>query len=281
MAEALTIREKKAKKAVALINISNLTFVYEESYDYIFKNVSFQIDTDWKLGFTGRNGRGKKTFLHLLCGKHEYGGSISASVDFEYFPYEIADPGNIVVDLIYRIYPRCTEWELRRELSLLEVDENVLGRPFDTLSSGERTKVLLAALFLKENRFLLIDESTNHLDLNGRKIVSQNLNRKNSFILVSHDRAFLDGCIDHILSINKSNIDIQRDNFSSWLVNKERMDNFEQAKNEKLKKDIGRLSASARRTSNWSDKVEKTKYGTKNSGLRPDRGYIGHKAAKR
>jgi ABC-type Mn2+/Zn2+ transport system ATPase subunit len=48
---------------MSLINVSNLTFAYEGSYDNIFENVSFQIDTDWKLGFTGRNGRGKTTFL--------------------------------------------------------------------------------------------------------------------------------------------------------------------------------------------------------------------------
>ncbi len=45
---------------MSLINISNLTFNYDGSYDYIFKDVSFQIDTDWKLGFIGRNGKGKQ-----------------------------------------------------------------------------------------------------------------------------------------------------------------------------------------------------------------------------
>jgi len=71
---------------MSLIDVTNLTFAYDGSYDNIFENVSFQIDTDWKLGFAGRNGRGKTTFLHLLLGKYEYNGSISASVNFEYFP---------------------------------------------------------------------------------------------------------------------------------------------------------------------------------------------------
>ncbi len=51
---------------MSLINVSNLTFSYPGSFDNVFENVSFQIDTDWKLGFTGRNGRGKTTFLKLL-----------------------------------------------------------------------------------------------------------------------------------------------------------------------------------------------------------------------
>uniref|UniRef100_UPI0026262343 ATP-binding cassette domain-containing protein n=1 Tax=Desulfosporosinus sp. TaxID=157907 RepID=UPI0026262343 len=72
---------------MALINVTNLTFAYDGSYDNIFENVNFQIDTNWKLGFTGRNGRGKTTFLNLLLGKYEYSGNISANVSFEYFPF--------------------------------------------------------------------------------------------------------------------------------------------------------------------------------------------------
>ena len=51
---------------MAQIKVSNLTFAYEGSYDNVFENVSFVIDTDWRLGFTGRNGRGKTTFLNAL-----------------------------------------------------------------------------------------------------------------------------------------------------------------------------------------------------------------------
>ena len=56
---------------MSVIKIENLTFSYSSACDNIFDNVSFQLDTDWKLGFTGRNGRGKTTFLKLLQGKYE------------------------------------------------------------------------------------------------------------------------------------------------------------------------------------------------------------------
>ena len=71
------------------INVSNLTFGYEGSFDNIFENVSFSVDTDWKLGFAGRNGKGKTTFLKLLLGEYSYQGSITASTCFDYFPYTI------------------------------------------------------------------------------------------------------------------------------------------------------------------------------------------------
>lgn len=265
---------------MSLIQVKHLTFAYDGSYDNIFEDVSFNIDTDWKLGFTGRNGRGKTTFLNLLLGKYEYRGTISAQVQFEYFPFHVENKESNVLDVIEEIYPDYVHWELMRELSLLKVSEDVLYRPFDTLSNGEQTKVMLAALFLKENRFLLIDEPTNHLDMEGRQLVSQYLNTKSGFILVSHDRAFLDHCVDHILSINKTNIEIQKGNFSDWWEQKEKQDQYELAENDKLKKDIKQLAQAAERTSNWSHEVEKTKNGTRNSGSKVDKGYIGHKAAK-
>lgn len=265
---------------MSLINITNLTFAYEGSSDTIFENLSLQLDTDWKLGFTGRNGRGKTTFLQLLLGNYEYRGNISAAVQFEYFPFPVTDPGRDTLEVVGEAAPDCELWRLSRELSLLELDEELLYRPFTTLSSGEQTKVLLAALFSKENNFLLIDEPTNHLDIEGRALVSRYLNSKSGFILVSHDRVFLDNCIDHILSVNKAGIDLQRGNFSSWYSNKQRSDSYEQAENEKLKKSIEHLNRAAKQAAGWSESVEKTKYATRNSGLRPDRGYIGHKSAK-
>ncbi|MFB9274360.1 ribosomal protection-like ABC-F family protein [Cohnella cellulosilytica] len=265
---------------MSLIQVQNLTFAYEGSYDTIFDDISFQLDTDWKLGFTGRNGRGKTTFLNLLLGKYEYEGTIHASVDFDYFPFPVRNRESNTLDVVDEILPDYEYWQLSRELSLLKVTDDALYRPFSSLSNGEQTKVLLAALFLKENSFLLIDEPTNHLDLDGRQIVSDYLKAKKGFILVSHDRAFLDNCVDHILSINKTNIEIQRGNFTDWRENKQRRDDFELAENEKLKKDIKRLSEAAKRTGKWSDEVEKTKTGIRNADFFVDRGYIGHKAAK-
>ena len=261
---------------MSLINVTNLTFAYDGSYENIFENVNFQIDTDWKLGFTGRNGRGKTTFLNLLLGKYEYRGSITASVSFSYFPYHVEDPGIIAIDAVEAMHPDYEYWRVAREMAKLQLDDAVLYRPYGTLSNGEQTKLQLAVLFSKENHFLLIDEPTNHLDIRGRELVSKYLSSKKGFILVSHDRAFLDGCVDHILSINKSDIQICKGNFSAWWENKQRQDAFEQAENEKLKKEIARLEETAREKANWSDRVEASKIGEHAF----DRGYIGHKAEK-
>ncbi len=260
------------------ISITNLTFSYEGSSDVVFNNVSFSMDTDWRLGFTGRNGRGKTTFLNLLLDKHEYSGKISKTVEMAYFPYQVKDMTQSTIDVITQVYPSFKHWELLKEFYTLKLSEDILYRPFKTLSNGEQTKVLLAILFLKENTFLLIDEPTNHLDRLGRDTVSAYLQKKKGFILVSHDREFLDKTIDHILSINKTNIEIQRGNFSSWYNNKYLQDSFEIAENDKLKKEIKRLETTSKEKKTWSNRTEVSKFGGGDGMV--DRGYIGHKAAK-
>lgn len=265
---------------MSLIDVNNLNFKYEGSIQNVFENVSFSIDTDWKLGLIGRNGRGKTTFLRLLKGDYEYTGKISKSIEFDYFPYEVENKQMQTIDIVHEIIPNTDDWEIVKELNLLKTDSEVLYRSFDTLSGGEQIKILLVSLFLKENNFLLIDEPTNHLDSQTRENLAEYLNKKKGFILVSHDRNFLDRVVDHIISINNTNIEVQKGNFSSWKDNKDARDNFEFTKNEKLRKDINRLEIAAKNTENWSNKIEKSKYNTNNSGSSIDRGYVGHQSAK-
>lgn len=261
---------------MSLIQITDLTFAYEGSFNNIFEHANIQIDSSWRLGLTGRNGRGKTTLLRLLMGELDYQGQISANMNFVYFPYAVKDMNFTALEIAKSLCPAAQEWEIFREASLLDMEEETLERQFSTLSGGQRTKILLAALFLGENRFLLIDEPTNHLDMEGRAALSRYLQKKQGYILVSHDRAFLDGCVDHILSINKANIEVGKGNFTSWWENKQRQDTFELARNEKLKREVKRLEQTAREKASWSDRAENEKWG----GGCADRGYAGHKAAK-
>ncbi len=259
---------------MSIIKVENLTFSYPSSYDNIFENVDFQIDTDWKLGFIGRNGRGKTTFLNLLQGKFEYSGKIISSVQFDYFPYYVRDKNNLTEYILREVCPTAEDWQFMRELSYLDVNYECLYRPFNTLSNGEQTKVLLAALFLNEGHFLLIDEPTNHLDTQARELLAAYLRKKKSFILISHDRHFLDGCVDHILSLNRANIEVQSGNFTTFMTNFERQQEFERRQNSRLQTDIQRMQETASRTVNWANIVEASKIGA------ADKGYVGHKSAK-
>ena len=267
---------------MAQIKVSNLTFAYEGSSENVFEDLNFQIDTDWKLGFIARNGKGKTTLLRLLINEnsggknqsneadgtreryeYESGGSITASTRFDYFPYPVTqeDLECNGSELIEKWKPQAEYWQVLIQLAQIHMDPEYLERPFKTLSHGERTRIMLAVLFATENEFLLIDEPTNHLDVEARRIVKEYLSSKKGFILVSHDRDLLDGVCDHVLVMNRETVQVQAGNFSSWWENKEKSDAFAMAENEKHLKQIGKLKAAADRSSRWAEKNENTKIG--------------------
>lgn len=263
---------------MSMIQLQNLTFAYPGSYDNVFENASLQWDSRWKLGLTGRNGRGKTTLLHLLQGLWPHRGRIEAP-PCRYFP--TPPPPDLPAAALAAGLP---DWRVERELRRLGLSPALLERAFGTLSQGEQTKLLLALLFLEgegTGAYLLIDEPTNHLDAQGRALLGRYLQgQRQGFLLVSHDRALLDDCCDHMMAIERSQITVTQGGFSAWWREVQARDAREQAENQRLKKEIGRLQTASRRTAQWSDTVEKKKFAQRNSGLRPDRGYLGHKSAK-
>ena len=187
-------------------------------------------------------------------------------------------------EILEEIRPDCELWRVICELDRLQAPAEVLYRPFYTLSYGERTKVMLAILFSRENYFLLIDEPTNHLDAKARELVKAYLRSKKGFILVSHDRDLLDACVDHVLALNRRTIEVQSGNFSTWWENRERRDAFCRAENEKHQKEIKALGRAAERAQRWAEANERSKIGfdparehDRGNGTRP---YIGAKTKK-
>ena len=145
---------------------------------------------------------------------------------------------------------------LEAELAALGIDEQFWERPFSSLSGGEQTRCLLASLFVSHTAspaadspratgpraFPLIDEPTNHLDAGGRRQLAAYLRAKPGFLLVSHDRAFLDACCDHVVALNRDTVEVERTAFSVWREHFRQRLARQRAKNAALKQDIARLS---------------------------------------
>ena len=185
------------------IKIKNLSFRYEDSSDEIFTNLNLDLDSSWKLGLVGRNGKGKTTFLNLITKKLKGIGQIQAKLDFIYFPLWVRNPKNIT---LYELQDQINveQWKLEKELNQMKVDPNLIWQPFETLSGGEKTKILLALAFTQEDSFPLIDEPTNHLDEASRKQISEYLKQqKIGYIVVSHDREFLNLIIYWLWKISR------------------------------------------------------------------------------
>lgn len=265
------------------IKISNLSFKYSDSIENIFNNLNLDLDSSWKLGLVGRNGRGKTTFLNLLQGKLQGTGAIQSKLEFNYFPLNVKNKEQLTLYALEE-HVQFDQWELERELNLMQVDTNLIWRPFNTLSGGEQTKVLLALSFINKDAFPLIDEPTNHLDEKSRIQVVRYLQKHSQgYIVVSHDRDFLNQITNHILAIEHTEIHLYQGNYASYEDTKEKRDKFNQEKNEKLRGQIKALNESRQRIKGYSLQSENNKKASAHKNeIHADinKGFFGHKAAK-
>lgn len=257
---------------MAQVSFIDLYFSYEGNQENIFENFSVSFDTRWKLGLIARNGRGKTTLLKLLSNQLQpTKGAINlqhGSVPAMFPPpidYLTKDITKIVV---CKATPEIEEWRLFRELSLLEVHVSLLERPFRTLSPGEQGKILLAALFAKEDAYVLLDEPGNHLDGDGKQILTTYLSGKKGFLLVSHERDLLDATTDHTMALLKSGPEIVAGPYRIWAAHRKNVEEFERTENKRLEKEIALLGESARRTGQWAEKSHRESTKDDGSGVK-------------
>ncbi len=261
------------------LSLNNLTFTYDGADTPVFENLSVTLDTSWRLGLIGRNGRGKTTLVRLLSGELSCPG-VPLLPDSPVFPMPVPDPSLPSMDLMCLLCPGTPVWRLEKEARLMGLDTRLLDQVFSTLSPGEQTRLLLSLLFVREEAYPLIDEPTNHLDRKGREQTAAYLRQKGGFLLVSHDRTFLNACIDHVMSLNRSDVWVMQGNYDTWEHRMRIQNESEQARGEVLRRDITRLAESARSAENWSRKTEKGKRHVPPSEAAVlDKGYVGARSA--
>ena len=199
------------------IQIKDVSFRYDQMATDLFSKINLKIDESWKLGLIGRNGRGKTTLLKMIMGQLNFSGEIISNLNFYYYPQTVVDKNVLTVEVVKNLaqLEDYDLWRIEIELEKLQVDADVLQRKFSNLSPGEQTKVLLAILFLDESGFQLLDEPTNHLDIEGRKTVAKYLKGKKGFIVISHDKNFLNPVINHVISIDRNEISVYKGNFDT------------------------------------------------------------------
>lgn len=291
--------------------LSNAGFRHPGSTDPLFSQLTLSLNSHWRTGLVGRNGRGKSTLLQLLHGSLlPDSGEVRRPLRTRLFPYAVGDDSNTVHSVIKAAIAPFEQWEqemeqllaagddasllryhalferytdhggfridavIEREADGLGLSPALLRRPFGTLSGGERTRACIVPLFADSSVFPLLDEPTNHLDMDGRALLGEYLAKKSGFIIASHDRALLDRCCDHIAAINKADVRVLQGNYSRWREQMALEQKAEEARNETIRREVALLESEAERRRSWSMAAEREKIGAF------DKGFISHKAAK-
>jgi ATPase subunit of ABC transporter with duplicated ATPase domains len=172
----------------------------------VLSDISFTIKKGERIGIVGANGSGKTTLLKILAGIEEPDDghvSITKGATIGYVPQAPDyDDTQTVADILA---PFVREWETHRidkaldTLGIFECKE----KPFDTLSSGQKTRVYLARVIVEERDILLLDEPTNHLDVEALEWLEKYLKSyRGTICVVSHDRVFLDSVTDRIFELS-------------------------------------------------------------------------------
>ncbi len=171
----------------------------------VFKGANFTIERGQKIALVGRNGEGKTTFAKLLRGEIEpTEGSIKvgASVDIGYFAQnqdDLMDGDFTVFDTLDRVAVGDIRTRLRDILGAFLFRGEEVDKRVRLLSGGERSRLAMARLMLKPHNLLILDEPTNHMDMNSKELLKEAVKAFNgSVVIVSHDRDFLDGLVDRV-----------------------------------------------------------------------------------
>ena len=192
----------------------------------LFKNINITVGRGEKIALLGPNGVGKSTLLKLVMKEIEGEGVIDYghNVHITYFSQDQAaklDPNKTIYETVDDIAEGEVRKDLRSILGTFLFSGDEIDKKVSVLSGGERTRLALCQLLLSPCNFLILDEPTNHLDIQSKEVLKQALiNYEGTFIVVSHDREFLDGLTNRIWDIENQTLKIHHYHVKEYLAMK-------------------------------------------------------------
>lgn len=210
--------DSRSGKDVVILNNLNKNF---ESKN-IFENANLQIHYGEKIALIGKNGTGKSTLLKIIMNEDcEYTGEIKIgqSVNIGYIPQEINfEDDNQTILNFFEQFDNRNETEIRTSLAKYMFRGNDVFKKVSSLSGGEKVRLILAKLLKQNINFLILDEPTNHIDIETRELLEEAIKEYSGTVLfVSHDRYFINNLAERIVEVKEKRFFSYVGNYDDYL----------------------------------------------------------------
>lgn len=208
----------------------------------LFEGVNLTLGRGEKIALLGANGMGKSTLIKCITNEIEHEGTIEYghNVEIGYFAQDQAeklDKDKTVLETVDEVAKGDARNNLRGLLGAFLFQGEDVEKKVSVLSGGERTRLALCKMLLSPSNVLILDEPTNHLDIQSKSILKDALQKyEGSFIIVSHDREFVNGLTNRIWDIEDHKLKVHHFELKEFLNRK--LNNLSQEKEEQQEKVI-------------------------------------------
>lgn len=205
------------------VRFKNVTMAFDD--DLIFMDLDFLLRHGERVGIVGPNGAGKSVMMKLMLGEYEPSEGqvkIGPSTSIGYYSQEFqtldAWLDKTPLDLIHR-HKLGSEGAAVSFLLKMAFQYDQVRQPIRVLSGGERSRLQLALVMLKQPNLLLLDEPTNHLDIASTEVLEAALDEfEGSILVISHDRYFLDNVVDKVVELNDGELTTFLGGYTDYVV---------------------------------------------------------------
>lgn len=195
----------------------------------LFEGISFDIDRGDRVAFVGVNGAGKSTLARILAGVEPFDGGerrIGHNVVISYFAQHQAEelnPANDVLQTVDEVAAGDIRKRLRNLLGCFLFSGDDVFKKVGVLSGGEKSRLALAKMLLQPSNLIIMDEPTNHLDMRSKGVLQEALRDfEGSYVIVSHDRDFLDPIVNKVVEFKQGRIKAYPGNISDYIYTKQK-----------------------------------------------------------
>lgn len=209
----------KSRSGNDVLKIENLEKKFDQKV--IFKDANLTLNYGEKVALIGENGSGKSTLIKIILGQDiNFDGKLKlgAAIKFGYIAQNIIFEDNEKTVLDYFLEGNnFSETEARNKLARYGFRQENVFKKIVKLSGGEKVRIILMKLIQKDINCLILDEPTNHIDINTREILEEALKEyKGTVLFVSHDRFFINAIANRVLNIEDYKIKSYYGNYDDF-----------------------------------------------------------------